>query len=112
MNKKLQVFLFVLTAVSCGSALACASCGCSLSSEWESQGLSSGTGLRVDLRYDFLDQNQVRSGIGKVASWPVAGHEQELFTRNNYLTAGIDYSASANWGINLKFFRKKSEFPL
>jgi hypothetical protein len=73
-----------------------------MSSDWESQGLSSGTGLRFDLRYDSLNQNQVRSGTGVVGAWPVTGHEQELFTKNQYLTAGIDYSASPNWGLNLQ----------
>lgn len=84
------------------AAFACASCGCSLSSDWDSQGLSSGPGFRFDLRYDFLNQNQIRSGTGKVGSWPVAGHEQELYTKNQYLTAGFDYSASPNWGINVQ----------
>ncbi len=84
------------------AAFACASCGCSLSSDWDSQGLSSGPGFRFDLRYDFLNQNQIRSGTGKVSSWPVDGHEQELYTKNRYLTASVDYSASPNWGINLQ----------
>lgn len=83
-------------------ANACASCGCSLSSDWDSQGLSSGPGFRFDLRYDFLNQNQVRSGADKVGSWPVDKHEQELFTKNKYLTASVDYSNSPNWGINLQ----------
>lgn len=84
------------------AALACASCGCSLSSDWDSQGLSSGPGFRFDLRYDYLNQNQVRSGTGKVGAGPVDGHEQELYTKNQYLTAGLDYSASPNWGINVQ----------
>ncbi|MDR1968337.1 MAG: TonB-dependent receptor [Burkholderiaceae bacterium] len=84
------------------TVLACASCGCSLSSDWDSQGLSSGPGLRFDLRYDYLNQNQVRSGTGKVGTWPVDGHEQELYTRNQYITAALDYSASPDWGVNIQ----------
>lgn len=56
----------------------------------------------MDLRYDYLNQNEVRSGTGKVGAWPVAGHEQEQFTENNYLTVGLDYSWNSNWGINLQ----------
>jgi hypothetical protein len=64
--------------------------------------MAAGSGARFELRYDNVNQNQVRSGAGKVASWPAPGHEQELYTRNRYLTAGIDFSASANWGLNLQ----------
>ena len=102
MKKQTQILLAVLASLPSAAVFACASCGCSLSSDWESQGLSSGTGLRFDLRYDSLNQNQVRSGTGAVGAWPVTGHEQELFTKNQYVTAGIDYSASPNWGLNLQ----------
>jgi hypothetical protein len=54
------------------------------------------------LRYDYLNQNQVRSGTGKVDKWPLDGHEQELYTKNNYLTAGFDYSVSPDWGVNVQ----------
>jgi hypothetical protein len=97
-----KLLLALLATLPAGAAFACASCGCSLSSDWESQGLSSGPGFRVDLRYDYLNQNQVRSGTGKVGNWPVDGHEQELFTKNQYFTAGFDYSWNANWGINVQ----------
>lgn len=96
---------FILTAMALlpsTAALACASCGCSLSSDWDSQGLSSGPGFRFDLRYDFLNQNQVRNGTGKTGTWPIEGHEQELYTKNHYLTASVDYSASPDWGINVQ----------
>lgn len=63
--------------------------------------MTSGPGLRFDLRYDYLNQDQVRSGTAKVGTWPVAPHEQEMFTRNQYLTAAIDYSFDSNWGINI-----------
>lgn len=91
-----------LAALPSATAWACSSCGCSLSSDWDSQGLSTGPGFRVDLRYDYLNQNQVRRGTGRVGAWPADGHEQELYTRNRYLTAAIDYSSSPNWGISLQ----------
>jgi hypothetical protein len=102
MKKQTQILLALMVALPSGAAFACASCGCSLSSDWGSQGPSTGEGLRFDLRYDYLNQNQVRSGTGLVGSWPVADHEQELFTANRYFTAGIDYRWNANWGVNLQ----------
>ncbi|MEX8497735.1 TonB-dependent receptor [Leptothrix ochracea] len=102
MKKQAHILLAATAVFYSGFTFACASCGCSLSSDWESQGLSSGRGLRFDLRYDYLNQNQVRSGTGTVANWPVAGHEQETYTKNDYVTAGIDYSWNDTWGISVQ----------
>ena len=102
MKLRTRLLLALAVSVPSSAVLACASCGCSLSSEWESQGLSSGPGLRFDLRYDYLNQNQVRSGTGKVSNWPLDGHEQEVSTANKYFTASVDYSWNSNWGVNLQ----------
>lgn len=84
------------------NALACASCGCSLSSDWDTQGIGARAGFKVDLRYDYLNQNQVRSGGSAVGTWPQAGHEQELKTINRYTTLGLDYTTEGAWGFNLQ----------
>jgi len=102
MKTSIRLVLASLAALSSANAFACATCGCSLSSNWGSLGLSTGTGFQFDLRYDYLNQDQVRSGTGTVAKWPVPGHEQELYTKNQYLTLGVDYSSSPDWGINIQ----------
>ena len=91
------------------SGWACSSCGCILSSDWENQGLSSTPGLRVDLRYDYINQNQLRHGSGTADSADVANAlangtvgETEVKTRNHYYTLGLDYSPNRDWGINLQ----------
>lgn len=89
------------------SVLACASCGCTLSSDWESQGFTVHPGLKGDIRYDYLNQNQLRHDTGRVsaatASHMVTGagdpQEVEKYTRNNYLTLGLDYTINASLGI-------------
>ena len=91
-----------LVGLSGASASACSTCGCSFNSDWESQGLAAGSGFRYDLRFDSFTQDEMRNGTGIANPWPASGHEQETYTRNRYLTAGIDYSPSANWGINLQ----------
>lgn len=86
-------------------ALACASCGCSLSSDWESQGLSAGTGWRLDVRYDYINQSELRSGTGKVDRGALAlpqGREIEQVTTNRYTTVALDYSPNRDWGVNLQ----------
>jgi hypothetical protein len=102
MKKSTQLLVAALAAIPSATAFACASCGCSLSSDWGSQGLSSEPGLRMDLRLDYLNQNEIRSGSSKVGTWPVSGHEQELYTKNTYLTAAFDYGFNEDWGVNIQ----------
>ena len=92
-----------------GNANACASCGCTLSSDWESLQFSGSTGLKMDLRYDYLNQDQLRSGTKTISSAAASqitndGNPQEVekYTTNNYLTLGIDYSLNHDWGVNVQ----------
>ena len=55
--------------------LACASCGCSLNADWGTQGLSTQAGWSLDLRYDYLNQNQLWSGTNKISPVVAAGPE-------------------------------------
>jgi hypothetical protein len=91
------------------NAGACASCGCTLSSDWASQQFSYTPGLKLDLRYDYLNQDQLRSGTRTISPNAASqivnnGNPQEVekYTRNNYLTLGIDYSKSRDWGVNVQ----------
>lgn len=92
------------------SAFACASCGCTLSSDWESQGFTTEAGLKVDVRYDYLNQNQLRHNGSSISSGAASQltnskgdpYEIEKYTRNNYLTVGFDYAFNANWGVNVQ----------
>ncbi len=83
-------------------AFACASCGCSLSSDWDSQGVSSSPGLKLDLRYDYVNQNQYRSGSHAVTYDPNTGAENETYTKNHYYTIGLDYAFASVWGVNVQ----------
>jgi hypothetical protein len=89
--------------------LACASCGCTLSSDWGSLGFSTSYGLKFDLRYDYLNQDQLRSGASKISPEKASqivnnGDPQEVekYTKNNYLTLGLEYNINPDWGINVQ----------
>ena len=98
-----------LALISSADAGACASCGCTLNTDWQSLDYSYKPGLKLDIRYDYLNQNQLRSGTGKISSAAAsqintsAGpQEVEKFTENNYITLGFDYSTNMDWGLNLQ----------
>jgi hypothetical protein len=89
------------------SALACATCGCSLSTD-AAMGYSSAAGWHLSLQYDYIDQSQLRSGTGSISSARVAAindtggnQEVERGTINRYTTVGMSYRPSADWGFNL-----------
>jgi hypothetical protein len=101
-----QSFVVALVAflATPATALACSSCGCSLSSDWSSQGYSSEPGLRMDLRFDYFNQDQLRSGTGTVdrgsITFPTDREIQQKTINRNY-TLGIDYTVNKDWGVNL-----------
>jgi len=104
------IALPMLAVIPTGAALACASCGCSLNSDWSAQGLSSTASWSLDLRYDYLNQNQLRSGTGSISPAAAAAAvntqtnaaaEVEQYTRNNYLTATVDYNNGNSWGLSV-----------
>ena len=83
-------------------AHACAACGCTLSSDWESQGYSTASGFQVDVQYNYIDQNQLRHGSHAADPSAVPmGQELEENTTNNYITAGFTYNFNADWGVTL-----------
>ena len=101
-------FRLVAAAFAAGLApatsLACSSCGCTLSSDWASQGFKSNGGFSVDLRHDFFNQNDLRTGTGRVdrsaISFP-AGEEIQQKTINRNTTLTLDYGIDADWGVSL-----------
>lgn len=94
-----------LALVCSTQVLACSSCGCTLNSDWASQGYAVGSGLRIDARFDYFDQSDLRSGTGSVDRSALELPNEEEIQRgtvNRNTTIGIDYSPSRAWGINVQ----------
>src|SRR5882724_2547614 len=92
------------TAFVPSAAWACSSCGCTLNSDWASQGFKSEGGLSFDLRFDYFSQNDLRTGTGRVDVGAIAlPSEQEIQkkTLNRNTTLTIDYGFDADWGVTV-----------
>ncbi|MBV8292072.1 MAG: hypothetical protein JOY55_09705 [Mycobacterium sp.] len=63
-------------------------------------GYSAMSGWRLSIEYDYIDQNQLRSGTQPVSGVP-AGSELEHETVNQYVTAGLNYSPNSSWNLLL-----------
>ncbi len=79
---------------------ACATCGCSLSTD-AALGYSALPGWRMSFEYDYIHQDQLRSGRHDVSGVP-DDTELERETLNRYLTLGLDYSPGSDWNIGLR----------
>jgi len=86
-------------------AFACASCGCTLTSDWLSQGLVVQPGTTIGLRYDTIPQTDLRTQTRAVTpdekALP-AEREIEKYTYNHTITATLDRQFTSNWGINVQ----------
>jgi hypothetical protein len=99
-----SIAVATLLAVASTSGFACSSCGCTLNADWATQGLTSRTGWTADLRYDFYNQNDLRSGTGRVNRGALtlpndAEIQQQTVNRNATLT--LDYGISQDWGVTV-----------
>ena len=80
-------------------ARACATCGCTLSAD-AAMGYSAEPGWRLSEEYDYIHQDQLRSGTHPVSAVP-DGTELERETLNRYFTTGVSYSPTSAWTISL-----------
>jgi hypothetical protein len=69
-------------------------------------GYTSSPGWRVSLEYDYIDQNQLRTGSSAIPAWQVASindsggsQEVERQTINRYLNLGLMYAPNSNWNV-------------
>lgn len=86
-------------------ATACSTCGCSLNSDWSSQGYATSTGLHLSLREDYFDQSQLYRGGDRVARSSLGFPREEEVQRktiNRNTLLGADYNLSRYWGVSLQ----------
>lgn len=91
-------------AIPFSNAWACSSCGCTLNSDWSTQGFHTEPGWTFDLRHDHFNQTDLRSGTGRASAGartlpsPV---EIQNTTANRNTTLTADYGFSEDWGLTV-----------
>ena len=85
------------------SALACSSCGCTLSSDWLVQG-GQYSGFHADFRFDYFNQDDLRSGTHSVNRGSIelpSEHEVQQETVNRNYNLFLDYAPQgSDWGFS------------
>lgn len=84
-----------IASASCGSAF------CVLNTNWDIQGVQTESGrTKLDLRYEFIKQDQLRSGTRNISPAEDTGDATELKSINRNLVATVDYAFDPQWGIS------------
>ena len=63
-------------------------------------GYSASAGWRLSVEYDYIHQDQLRSGTRSISGVP-DGNELERETLNRYITTGLSYAPNSDWNVNL-----------
>ena len=98
------------------AAQACASCGCTLTADWLSQGLAAQPGTTASLRYDYVPQTRLQSGTNELDRAAITlprDREIERYTYNHVVTATLDHQFANDWGVDFQspyFIRPHSTF--
>ena len=89
----------VATLAHHGALASCGASFCMVNTNWNLQGFAPEAGFRVDLRYEYIDQDQLRSGRDRVAPGQIPRHHDEIRTINRNLLTEIDYTFNRDWGV-------------
>src|SRR3954464_5859387 len=85
----------VAGALICAPLTAAASCGsafCTINTSWDAHGAWLEPGARLDLRYEYIRQDQPRSGTRNVGIGEIPRHHDEVLTVNGNLLGTFDYT--------------------
>ncbi len=98
-----RLLLLGALAFGCAGQEALASCGsafCMVNNSWNVGGAWTEPGMRFDLRYEYIDQDQPRSGSNKVGVGQIPMHHDEVRTINRNWIAAMDYTFDKDWGMS------------
>lgn len=101
---KVRSLIIAAFASAAWAAQVQASCGstfCSVNTNWGTQGVWTEPGLRLDLRAEYIDQDQPRSGTTDLGVGEIARDHDEVRTVNRNWLATFDYTISQDWGLNV-----------
>lgn len=101
---KRYLFPLVIAMIATNANASCGSAFCSVNTHWDTQGLSSYEGLRVDLRYSYAKADQLRAGSSKITPDAPSGSDAEIEDQRTVyqvLNLDADYTINSRWNIAL-----------
>jgi hypothetical protein len=100
---KLRHIAAALAAFSAAPAFAhCGGAFCAMNTNWDVQGVWEKPGIRLDLRAEFIDLDQLRHGSNNAKPAGIVGTHDETRTINRNFTGTLDWSINQEWGLTLR----------
>ena len=85
-----------IAVASCGSAF------CSLNTDWDTQTPWNNNATRLDLRMEFIPQDQLRAGTDKTTASGEVGEHDEIKTLNRNFIASLSHAFSPSLSLALQ----------
>ncbi|MGA9162989.1 MAG: hypothetical protein WBZ31_00915 [Thiobacillus sp.] len=87
-----------------GHGAAMASCGsafCSTNTDWDAQTPWTENATQLDVRMEYINQDQLRAGRDKTTASGVVGEHDEIGTRNRNVIASLSHAVSSSVSLTL-----------
>jgi hypothetical protein len=99
-HKTTAAIAFALAALAAtGARASCGSAFCMVDTQWSMQGVTAAPGTRLDLRYEYIDQDRLQNERKRVSVGEIARPHDEVRTVNRNWVATVDHGFDANWGL-------------
>ncbi len=95
----------LLLAALLPAASAQASCGaafCAINTNWDVQGVWDKPGIRLDIRAEYIDLDELRKGSHKTSPGGVVDTHDETRTINRNFVGTLDWGITPEWGVTLR----------
>ncbi|MBX6367201.1 MAG: hypothetical protein IRZ04_04425 [Rhodospirillales bacterium] len=93
--------LLALGSLAAPAAASCGAAFCTVNTSWNTQTPLTDSGTRLDLRFEFIKQDQPRRGNRDIAVGEIPRHHDEVQTINRNLVLSLDHNFDANWGVSV-----------
>lgn len=72
-----------------------------VNTNWNLQGFAPEAGLRIDIRYEYVKQDQLMSGSDRVSPGQIRRHHDEIASTSRNWLVGLDYSFTPDWSASI-----------
>lgn len=100
--KNFQKLAFAMLLLPSAAHANCGAEFCSLNTDWDIQGVTNKPGVRLDVRAEYINLDQLRQGSRKTKPAGELDEHDELRTINRNYLATVDWNINPTWGITVK----------
>jgi len=84
---------------SMGAWASCGAAFCTVNTNWNLSGMAAEPGLRLNLHYEYINQDRPMAGGDRVDVGQIPRHHDEVKTVNRNYVGTLDYTVNEKWGI-------------